>query len=132
MPPMWSRAAALPMDATARSQSRSALFSVSGDPKALPSSDIQTVYMKSLEAVGFDLKQHDIRFVHDDWEAPTLGAWGLGWEVWMDGMEVTQITYFQAVGGLTLKPITRRDHLWTGTDRHVSSEGQLDLRHHVE
>ena len=69
-------------------------------------SDIQTVYMQSLEAIGFNLKEHDIRFVHDDWEAPTLGAWGLGWEVWMDGMEVTQITYFQALGGLTLKPIT--------------------------
>lgn len=69
-------------------------------------SDIQTVYMQSLEAIGFNLKNHDIRFVHDDWEAPTLGAWGLGWEVWMDGMEITQITYFQSLGGLALKPIT--------------------------
>ncbi|MBS4170950.1 Glycine--tRNA ligase [Neochlamydia sp. AcF95] len=69
-------------------------------------SHIQDLYLKSLEAIGFNLSEHDIRFVHDDWEAPTLGAWGLGWEVWMDGMEVTQFTYFQCVGGLNLKPIT--------------------------
>lgn len=68
--------------------------------------NIQELYLKSLEAVGFDLSKHDIRFVHDDWESPTLGAWGLGWEVWMDGMEVTQFTYFQALGGLELKPVT--------------------------
>lgn len=72
-----------------------------------PSPDnIQELYLQSLEAIGFDLNKHDIRFVHDDWEAPTLGAWGLGWEVWMDGMEVTQFTYFQAVGGIDLKPVT--------------------------
>ena len=58
------------------------------------------------EALGFDLKQNDIRFVEDDWENPTLGAWGLGWEVWLNGMEVTQFTYFQQVGGLDCKPIT--------------------------
>ncbi len=68
--------------------------------------NIQQIYLNSLEAIGFDLKQHDIRFVHDDWESPTLGAWGLGWEVWMDGMEVTQFTYFQAVAGYTLNPIS--------------------------
>lgn len=68
--------------------------------------DIQDLYLQSLEALGFNLKEHDIRFVHDDWESPTLGAWGLGWEVWMDGMEITQFTYFQAVGGVELKPIT--------------------------
>lgn len=72
-----------------------------------PSPDnVLDLYLKSLEAIGIDLTQHDIRFVHDDWENPTLGAWGLGWEVWMDGMEVTQFTYFQSVGGQTLKPIT--------------------------
>ena len=59
-----------------------------------------------LEALGFDLKQNDIRFVEDDWENPTLGAWGLGWEVWLNGMEVTQFTYFQQVGGINCKPIT--------------------------
>lgn len=68
--------------------------------------NIQDLYLQSLEALGFNLKEHDIRFVHDDWENPTLGAWGLGWEVWMDGMEITQFTYFQAVGGVDLKPIT--------------------------
>lgn len=68
--------------------------------------DIQQLYLQSLEALGLDLSAHDIRFVHDDWEAPTQGAWGLGWEVWIDGMEATQFTYFQSVGGLTLKPIS--------------------------
>lgn len=68
--------------------------------------DIQQVYLDSLTALGFDLKKHDIRFVHDDWESPTLGAWGLGWEVWCDGMEVTQFTYFQSIGSLPLKPIS--------------------------
>lgn len=68
--------------------------------------NILDLYIQSLAAIGIDIKQHDIRFVHDDWEAPTLGAWGLGWEVWMDGMEITQFTYFQALGGLNLKPVT--------------------------
>jgi glycyl-tRNA synthetase alpha chain len=68
--------------------------------------EILELYLGSLEAVGFDLKQNDVRFVEDDWENPTLGAWGLGWEVWMNGMEITQFTYFQQVGGLDCKPIT--------------------------
>lgn len=68
--------------------------------------DILDLYLKSLEAIGFDLSKHDIRFVHDDWESPTLGAWGLGWEVWMDGMEVTQFTYFQCIGSQELSPVT--------------------------
>ncbi|MBF0358413.1 MAG: glycine--tRNA ligase subunit alpha [Magnetococcales bacterium] len=68
--------------------------------------DIQDLYLESLSAIGIDPKAHDIRFVEDDWESPTLGAWGLGWEVWLDGMEVTQFTYFQQVGGLDLKPIS--------------------------
>ena len=66
----------------------------------------QSLYLKSLEALGLDLSSHDIRFVHDDWESPTLGAWGLGWEVWLDGMEVTQFTYFQEVAGLPLDPVS--------------------------
>ena len=66
----------------------------------------QSLYLKSLEALGLNLTLHDIRFVHDDWESPTLGAWGLGWEVWLDGMEVTQFTYFQEVAGLSLNPIS--------------------------
>ena len=68
--------------------------------------NILELYLGSLQALGFDLKQNDIRFVEDDWENPTLGAWGLGWEVWLNGMEVTQFTYFQQVGGINCKPIT--------------------------
>jgi len=68
--------------------------------------DIQMTYLSSLKAIGINLKQHDIRFVEDDWESPTLGAWGLGWEVWLDGMEITQFTYFQQVGGFDLNPIS--------------------------
>lgn len=68
--------------------------------------DIQKMYLESLEMLGLDLKKHDIRFVHDDWESPTLGAWGLGWEVWCDGMEITQFTYFQAIGSQELKPVS--------------------------
>ena len=67
--------------------------------------DIQERYLDSLRALGIDPRQHDIRFVEDDWENPTLGAWGLGWEVWLDGMEVTQFTYFQQVGGLDCRPV---------------------------
>jgi glycyl-tRNA synthetase alpha chain len=67
--------------------------------------DIQDLYLDSLRALGIDLSRHDVRFVEDDWESPTLGAWGLGWEVWLDGMEVTQFTYFQEVGSLTCKPV---------------------------
>lgn len=65
----------------------------------------QDVYLKSLEAIGIDLTKHDIRFVEDNWESPTLGANGVGWEVWLDGMEITQFTYFQQVGGLEVKPV---------------------------
>ena len=70
------------------------------------SEDILDLYLDSLQALGFDLKANDVRFVEDDWENPTLGAWGLGWEVWLNGMEITQFTYFQQVGGLDCKPIT--------------------------
>ncbi|HEY2819034.1 MAG TPA: glycine--tRNA ligase subunit alpha [Casimicrobiaceae bacterium] len=68
--------------------------------------DILDLYLGSLEALGLDLKVNDVRFVEDDWENPTLGAWGLGWEVWLNGMEITQFTYFQQVGGLDCNPIT--------------------------
>jgi glycyl-tRNA synthetase alpha chain len=68
--------------------------------------DIQQLYLGSLEMLGIDPKIHDIRFVEDNWESPTLGAWGLGWEVWLNGMEVTQFTYFQQVGGLDCRPVT--------------------------
>jgi len=68
--------------------------------------DLQALYLGSLEAIGIDTENHDIRFVEDDWESPTLGAWGLGWEVWCDGMEVSQFTYFQQVGGLDCFPVS--------------------------
>ena len=68
--------------------------------------DIQDLYLDSLRALGVDPLVHDIRFVEDNWESPTLGAWGLGWEVWLNGMEVTQFTYFQQVGGLDCRPVT--------------------------
>ena len=67
--------------------------------------DIQDLYLRSLETLGIDLRKNDVRFVEDDWESPTLGAWGLGWEVWLNGMEVTQFTYFQEVGSLACKPV---------------------------
>ena len=71
-----------------------------------PSPDnAQELYLKSLEAMGIDLSKHDVRFVEDNWESPTLGAAGVGWEVWLDGMEITQFTYFQQVGGLEVKPV---------------------------
>lgn len=68
--------------------------------------DVQNLYLESLTSLGVDPLQHDIRFVEDDWESPTLGSWGLGWEVWLNGMEITQFTYFQQVGGIDLKPVT--------------------------
>lgn len=72
-----------------------------------PSPDnIQELYLKSLEVLGVDMNQHDVRFVEDNWESPTLGAWGLGWEVWLDGMEVTQFTYFQQCGGIDCAPVS--------------------------
>ena len=68
--------------------------------------DFQELYLGSLEAIGLDMSLHDVRFVEDDWESPTLGAWGLGWEVWCDGMEVSQFTYFQQVGGHDCRPVS--------------------------
>ena len=82
-----------------------ALLSVPGRAEAI-SVDILDLYLGSLAALGFDLTKNDVRFVEDDWENPTLGAWGLGWEVWLNGMEVTQFTYFQQVGGIDCNPIT--------------------------
>lgn len=80
--------------------------------------NIQELYLESLKAIGIDPKKHDIRFVEDNWESPTLGAWGLGWEVWLDGMEVTQFTYFQQVGGFECKPVAVE--LTYGTERLAS------------
>jgi glycyl-tRNA synthetase alpha chain len=77
--------------------------------------DVQDRYLQSLRALGINPKQHDIRFMQDDWESPTLGAWGLGWEVRLDGMEITQFTYFQEVGGIELNPISAE--ITYGTER---------------
>lgn len=71
-----------------------------------PPDNVQQIYLSSLEIIGIKVNQHDIRFIEDDWESPTLGAWGLGWEVWLDGIEITQFTYFQQVGGINLDPIS--------------------------
>lgn len=71
-----------------------------------PPEDVQDLYLRSLIELGIDPDSHDIRFVEDDWESPTLGAWGLGWEIWLDGMEITQFTYFQQVGGVDLDPVS--------------------------
>lgn len=68
--------------------------------------DIQEIYLRSLQHLGIDLLTHDVRFIEDNWESPTLGAWGLGWEVWLNGMEISQFTYFQQVGGLECKPVS--------------------------
>ena len=81
-----------------------ALLSVPGDPEAV-AARLQELYLKSLAAIGIDAALHDIRFVEDDWESPTLGAWGLGWECWCDGMEVSQFTYFQQVAGVECAPV---------------------------
>lgn len=88
--------------------------------------EVQSLYLKSLTTLGIDLKAHDLRFVQDDWESPTLGAWGLGWEVWLDGLEVTQFTYFQQVGGIDLALISAE--LTYGLERiAMFLQGKLDL-----
>ena len=86
--------------------------------------NIQSLYLESLKQLGIDPKKHDIRFVQDDWESPTLGAWGLGWEVRLDGMEITQFTYFQEIGGIPLNPIT--GEITYGTERIAMYLQQVD------
>jgi glycyl-tRNA synthetase alpha chain len=86
--------------------------------------DVQEIYLESLKHIGIDPAKHDIRFVEDNWESPTLGAWGLGWEVWVDGMEVTQFTYFQQVGGIDLRPITAE--LTYGLERIAMYQQNID------
>jgi glycyl-tRNA synthetase alpha chain len=113
--------------------------------------NIQEIYLGSLSAVGIDPRVHDIRFVEDNWESPTLGAWGLGWEVWLNGMEVTQFTYFQQAGGLECRPVlgeitygTERlamylqrvdsvfDLVWTDTGARTVTYGEVFLQNEVE
>ncbi|HMB58930.1 MAG TPA: glycine--tRNA ligase subunit alpha, partial [Xanthomonadales bacterium] len=113
--------------------------------------DIQELYLDSLSAIGIDPTVHDIRFVEDNWESPTLGAWGLGWEVWVNGMEVTQFTYFQQAGGLECRPVlgeitygTERlamylqgvdsvyDLVWTDVGGRVVTYGEVFLQNEIE
>lgn len=113
--------------------------------------NIQDLYLDSLRHLGFDLLEHDIRFVEDNWESPTLGAWGLGWEVWLNGMEVTQFTYFQQVGGLDCRPVSGEitygleriamyiqgvdsvyDLIWNKTDDHTVTYGDVFHQNEVE
>ncbi|MCL5408945.1 MAG: glycine--tRNA ligase subunit alpha [Candidatus Omnitrophica bacterium] len=70
-----------------------------------PSDNIQNIYLESFKSIGIDIRKHDLRFIEDNWEAPTLGAWGVGWEVWLDGLEITQFTYMQQAGGVDLNPV---------------------------
>jgi len=114
-------------------------------------SDIQDLYLGSLKMMGFDPLEHDIRFVEDNWESPTLGAWGLGWEVWLNGMEVTQFTYFQQVGGLECRPVSGEityglerlamyiqgvdsvyDLVWTQGPQGVVTYGDVFLQNEIE
>lgn len=96
-----------------------------------PSPDnIQELYLKSLESLGLNLKEHDIRFVEDNWESPTLGAWGLGWEVWLDGMEVTQFTYFQQVGTIACDPVAVE--ITYGTERLAMYLQNVDNVFHLD
>jgi len=113
--------------------------------------DFQELYLGSLKALGFDPLMHDIRFVEDNWESPTLGAWGLGWEVWLNGMEVTQFTYFQQVGGLECRPVMGEiayglerlamyiqgvdsvyDLVWSKHANHVVTYGDVYLQNEIE
>jgi glycyl-tRNA synthetase alpha chain len=113
--------------------------------------DIQEIYLDSLRALGIDPLVHDIRFVEDNWESPTLGAWGLGWEIWLNGMEVTQFTYFQQVGGLDCRPVTGEitygmeriamylqgvesvfDLVWTRSDAQEITYGDVYHQNEVE
>ncbi len=113
--------------------------------------DIQDLYLNSLKHLGLDMLEHDIRFVEDNWESPTLGAWGLGWEVWLNGMEVTQFTYFQQVGGLDCRPVSGEitygleriamyiqgvesvyDLVWTKTKNGTVSYGDVFHQNEVE
>jgi len=91
--------------------------------------DIQSLYLGSLAHLGINPKQHDIRFIQDDWESPTLGAWGLGWEVRLDGMEITQFTYFQEIGGIELNPITVE--ITYGTERIAMYLQEVDSVYHL-
>ena len=90
--------------------------------------DVQDLYLESLRALGIDPAAHDVRFEEDNWESPTLGAWGIGWQVLLDGQEITQFTYFQQAGGIDLAPDLRRDHLRPRAHRDVPAGRGRRLR----
>ncbi len=92
--------------------------------------NVQDLYLDSLRELGIDPLKHDVRFVEDDWESPTLGAWGLGWEVWLDGMEITQFTYFQQVGGIDLRPVSAE--ITYGLERIAMYMQQVDNVYDLE
>ena len=92
-----------------------------------PPVSIQEMYLESLVAIGIDLKEHDIKFEEDNWEWPVGGAWGVGWQVMLDGLEITQFTYFQQCGGMDLDPICGRDYVWAGADRGIFAGCGFDL-----
>jgi glycyl-tRNA synthetase alpha chain len=113
--------------------------------------DLQDLYLESLNALGIDTLTHDVRFVEDNWESPTLGAWGLGWEIWLNGMEITQFTYFQQVGGLDCHPVSGEitygleriamylqgvdsvyDLVWSGAAKNAVSYGDIYHQNEVE
>ena len=85
-----------------------------------PPVNVQELYLESLQAIGIDLREHDLKFEEDNWEWPVGGAWGVGWQVMLDGLEITQFTYFQQCGGMDLDPISRRDYVRTGAHRRLS------------
>ncbi len=91
----------------------------------------QELYLGSLEALGINMREHDVRFVEDNWESPALGAWGLGWEVWLDGQEISQYTYFQQCGGLATRPGLRGADLRPGADRDVPAGRPLGVGHQL-
>lgn len=92
--------------------------------------DVQEIYLKSLEMLGISMKEHDLRFEEDNWESPTLGAWGVGWQVLLDGMEITQFTYFQQAGGIDLYPVSAE--ITYGLERIATFIGNLDSVYHIE
>ena len=96
-----------------------------------PPVNVQELYLESLEAMGIDLKHHDLKFEEDNWEWPAGGAWGVGWQVMLDGLEITQFTYFQQCGGTGSRPHLRRADVWHGAHCGVSAGCGLDLRHRV-
>ena len=92
-----------------------------------PPAGVQEIYLESLAAIGIDLREHDLKFEEDNWESPTLGAWGIGWQVMLDGLEITQFTYFQQCGGIDLDPISGEITYGPGAHRGLPAGCRFDL-----